>query len=182
MDILVTRRLTLRPPLDVDAEAITAALQNKDVTRMLTNVPNPYGLEDAVRYVKRVEKQKDAVYLSIHRQKLIGMVSIRPTDSGTNDLGYWLERSAWGNGFMSEATRAAVSHAFRKLGLNSITSGAYEDNRASMAVLRKLGFEPDGESLGHNPTRGCKVTCKRMVLTRQRFEQIFGSLETNVAA
>ena len=27
MDILVTRRLTLRPPLDVDAEAITAGLQ-----------------------------------------------------------------------------------------------------------------------------------------------------------
>ena len=182
MDILVTRRLTLRPPLDVDAEEIAAALQNKDVTRMLANVPNPYGFDDAVSYIKKLGKQNDAVYLGIHRQKLIGLVSIRPTEDRSHDLGYWLERSAWGNGFMSEATRAAVSHAFRKLYLESMTSGAYEDNRASISILHKLGFEPDGEHLDHNPTRDCKVTCKRMILTRQRFEQIFGSLETNVAA
>ena len=182
MDILVTRRLTLRPPLDVDAEAIAAALQNKDVTRMLANVPSPYGLEDAVRYIKMVEKQKDAVYLSIHRQKLIGMVSIRPTEDGTHDLGYWLERSAWGHGFMSEATRAAVSYAFTRFDLDAISSGAYEDNRASMTILQKLGFEPDGERPHLNPTRGCTVTCKRVRLTRSRFEQICGSLETNVAA
>ena len=61
MDILVTRRLTLRPPLEVDAEAITSALQNKDVTRMLANVPNPYGHNHAISYIKKAEMQKDAL-------------------------------------------------------------------------------------------------------------------------
>ena len=182
MDILVTRRLTLRPPLDVDADAIATALQNKDVTRMLTNVPNPYGLGDAVNWIKRVDEDKHSAYFSIYRQKFLGVVSVQTSEDGEADLGYWLDRSAWGQGFMSEAARATVSHAFRKFGFETISSGAYEDNRASMAILRKLGFEADGARPHFNPTRNCQVSCNRVVLTRSRFEQLFGSLETSVAA
>ena len=182
MDILVTRRLTLRPPLDVDAEAITAALQDTNVTRMLTNVPNPYGIKDAVKWIKQAQNNSRDIHFCIYRQRLLGVVSIRETDSGPADLGYWLERSAWGQGFMTEAARATVSHAFRKFGYDKIVSGAYEDNRASMTILEKLGFEPEGAIIDHNPTRDCEVTCSRVVLTRERFEQMFGSLESSAAA
>jgi RimJ/RimL family protein N-acetyltransferase len=182
MDILVTRRLTLRPPLDVDAEAITAALQDTNVTRMLTNVPNPYGIGDAVKWIKKTQNNSKDIHFCIYRQKLLGVVSIRESESGLPDLGYWLERSAWGQGFMSEAARATVSHAFREFGYDRIVSGAYEDNRASMAILEKLGFEPDGAVVDHNATRNCEVTCSRVVLTRERFEQMFGSLDSSAAA
>jgi len=182
MDILVTRRLTLRPPLDVDAEAIVTALQNPDVTRMLTKVLNPYGLQDASDWIRRVDENKTSCYFSIYRQKFLGVVSVQTSSDGEADLGYWLDRGAWGQGFMSEAARATVSHAFRKFGFESISSGAYEDNRASMAILQKLGFEPDGEAMHDNPTRNCQVKCHRMRLTRSHFENMFGSLETNVAA
>jgi len=181
MDILVTRRLTLRPPLDVDAEAITAALQDTNVTRMLTNVPNPYGIADAVKWIDKVKNSGD-VNFCIYRQKLLGVVSIRETSSGPPDLSYWLERSAWGQGFMSEAVRATVSHAFREFGYDRIASGAYEDNRASMTILEKLGFEPEGAIVDHNATRACNVTCNKVVLTREKFEQMFGSLDTSAAA
>ncbi len=182
MDILVTRRLTLRPPLEVDAEAITAGLQNPNVTRMLTRVPSPYYEGDALAWIKQNGSRSDAAFFSIYREKFLGAVSIVPAEDGAMDLGYWLDQSAWGQGFMSEAARAVTSHAFRKFGLDEITSGAYEDNRASMAVLIKLGFEPTGDAIHSNPTRGCDVKCNRMVLPRSRFEQIFGSLDSNVAA
>jgi RimJ/RimL family protein N-acetyltransferase len=182
MDILVTRRLTLRPPLDVDAEPIATALQNTDVARMLTNVPNPYGIEDAVKFIKRSGKDSGSSYFSIYHQRFMGVISVRINRDGEADLGYWLERSAWGQGFMNEAARAVVSHAFRKYGYECIQSGAYQDNRASIAVLQKLGFEPDGEQVHFNETRNCEVTCSRMVLTRQRFQNLFGSLETSAAA
>ncbi len=182
MDILVTRRLTLRPPLDVDAEAITAALQDTNVTRMLPNVPSPYGIEDAVKWIKQAQNKSNNLHFCIYRQKLLGVVSIRQTGSGLPDLGYWLERSAWGQGFMSEAARATVSHAFREFGYDRIVSGAYEDNRASMTILEKLGFQAEGAIVDHNATRKCDVTCNRMVLTRDRFEQMFGALDTSAAA
>ena len=182
MDILVTRRLTLRPPLEVDAEAITAALQDTNVTRMLSNVPNPYGIEDAMKWIKKVQNTTGEVRFCIYRQKLLGVISIRIDEDGRPNLGYWLERSSWGQGFMSEAARATVSHAFRKFGYDRIVSGAYEDNRASMTILEKLGFEPEGSIVDHNQTRDCDVTCNKMVLTRERFEQLFGSLESSAAA
>ena len=182
MDILVTRRLTLRPPLDVDAEAITAALQDTNVTRMLTNVPNPYGIADAVKWIKKDQNTSGDLRFCIYRQKFLGVVTIRETDPGLPSLGYWLERSAWGQGFMSEAARATVSHAFREFGYDRIYSGAYEDNRASMTILEKIGFEPEGAIVDHNATRACDVTCNKVVLTREKFEQKFGSLDTSAAA
>lgn len=186
MDILVTRRLTLRLPLDVDAEAITDALQDTNVSRMLSNVPSPYNHEDAVKWIKKTQKHAAAnsgdVSFCIYRHKFLGVVSVTTNDDGVPALGYWLERSAWGQGFMSEAARATVSHAFRKFGYDKIVSGAYEDNRASMTILEKLGFEPQGAIVDHNETRKCDVTCNQVVLTRARFEQLFGSLETSAAA
>ena len=182
MDILVTRRLTLRPPLDVDAEAITAGLQDTNMSRMLSNVPNPYTVDEANKWIKKTQTSKDDLYFCIYRHKFLGVVSIRMDQNGRANLGYWLERSAWGQGFMSEAARAAVSHAFRKFGHDQIVSSAYEDNRASMTILEKLGFEPERAIVDHNPTRKCDVTCNKVVLTLERFESLFGSLETSAAA
>jgi RimJ/RimL family protein N-acetyltransferase len=145
-------------------------------------VPNPYRIKDAVKFIKRIGDDTDSVYFSIYRQKFMGIVSVRTNENNEADLGYWLERSAWGQGFMSEAARAVVSHAFRKFGYADIHSGAYEDNRASMAVLQKLGFQSHGEQIHHNETRNCDVKCLRVKLSRERFEQLFGSLESSVAA
>ena len=50
------------------------------------------------------------------------------------------------------------------------------------ATLEKLGFEPDRAIVDHNPTRKCDVTCNQVVLTRERFESLFGSLDTSAAA
>ncbi len=74
MDILVTRRLTLRPPLEVDAEAITQAFQNKEITRMLSNVPQPNGLDDAKNWVSSWQDKKDSVCFVIYGQQLMGVV------------------------------------------------------------------------------------------------------------
>jgi len=182
MDILVTKRLTLRPPLEVDAEAITTALQNTSIARNLTHVPTPYAHQDALDWIKRTSVDEGTMYFSIYREKFLGAISVTPNATGEMDLGYWLDQPAWGQGFMTEAARAVVSHAFRKFSLETIVSGAYEDNRASQTVLAKLGFEPTGTATHSNPTRKCDVTCNRVALQRSTFEQLFGSLETNEAA
>lgn len=181
MDILVTRHLTLRPPLDVDAEAITQALQNTSVTRMLTRVPNPYNLGDAKSWIEERQSKPDEVCFTIYRQKLMGVVSVEEKD-GMPDLGYWLTEESWNKGYMSEAARAVLSHAFRTRGYSSISSGAFEDNHGSLRVLEKLGFRFDGVEQHYSQTRQCEVSCKRAVLTRENFERQFGAIETNVAA
>ena len=181
MDILVTKHLTLRPPLEVDAEAIAQCMQNTNVTRMLTKVPNPYNLDDAKQWINERQQRANEPCFTIYRQKLMGVVSIQEKN-GVPNLGYWLDEDSWGKGYISEATRVVLSHAFRKQGYDAIASGAFEDNPASLRVLEKLGFEFDGAEQHFSQTRKCEVSCKRAVLTREKFEQVFGSLETNEAA
>ena len=108
MEILVTKRLTLRPPLEVDAEAITEAFQNPNITRNLTNVPNPYGLQDALSWVERSSDAAKAAHFCIYREKLLGVVSISASKDNIYQLGYWLGEDVWGKGYMTEAARAAL--------------------------------------------------------------------------
>lgn len=182
MDILVTKRLTLRSPLEVDAEAICAAMQNTNVSRMLTPVPHPYSIKDARKWIDVTSKDENASHFSIYRQKLLGVVSVGVDADGEFNLGYWLNEWAWGNGYMAEAARAALSHSFKKSGTDKIYSGSYADNHASRAILAKLGFEDSGTKTNFNPTRQCHVTCNRVVLTRQKFESLFGALDVGMAA
>ena len=182
MDILVTKRLTLRPPLEVDADEITKLLANTNVSRMLTRVPNPYQFEDAKAWIESIRDQTCSLYFTIHRQNLAGVISIEANESGSPDLGYWLGEPYWGNGYMSEAARAVVSHGFKALGCGTLKSGAYEDNPASAKVLQNLGFEPAGTANHFNSTRKCDVLCNRLHLTREAFERRFGPLDNREAA
>lgn len=181
MDILITRRLTLRPPLEVDAEAITLNLRNPNVSKMLSRVPQPYGEHEALSWIERTRAQDRACYFTIHRQTLLGAISIEESDGAFN-LGYWLGEDHWGNGYASEAARAVISYGFREFECDVIQSGAYADNPASYRVLEKLGFEPTKAVQDFNKTRNCDVTCNKVELKRQNFERLFGPLETHQAA
>ena len=77
-------------------------------------------------------------------------------DAGTDpELGWRLSRSAWGQGYASEAARAARDDAFGRLGLARIISIIHPDNVRSERVAFKLGFHRDGSI--HNPVLGRSV-------------------------
>jgi len=63
------------------------------------------------------------------------------------DSGSWLGRAHQGRGLGTEM-RAAVLHlAFAGLGALRADTGAYDDNHASLGVTRKLGYEPNGDTI-----------------------------------
>ena len=57
------------------------------------------------------------------------------------DLGYRLKKSAWGNGYATEAAKHTLDHGFNKLDLKLITGRAYIANIASIKVLEKIGMQ-----------------------------------------
>lgn len=59
------------------------------------------------------------------------------------EIGWRLERAAWGHGFASEAARAAARFAFDELALEEIVSLAVVANERSRAVMRRLGMTHD---------------------------------------
>ena len=53
-------------------------------------------------------------------------------------------KECWGKGYAFEAWDLLIDHAFRRLGLRKINSGAAVDNVACLGTLKKLGFKEEG--------------------------------------
>jgi RimJ/RimL family protein N-acetyltransferase len=55
------------------------------------------------------------------------------------EIGYALERSAWGKGYATEAALASRDYAHRVLGARGLISQIHPDNAASIRVAERMG-------------------------------------------
>jgi len=147
--VLTTERLVLRMPVLDDADELAVIANSRDIAEMTARMPHPYTRADAVKYINavhdgRVEGYVYAVTIA-ETGRLIGMCAVtnRPP-SGDLEVGYWLGRAWWGQGYASEAASAVVDLAFRVTGTNVIYAGSRTVNPRSRQVLIKQGFEFTG--------------------------------------
>ncbi len=59
------------------------------------------------------------------------------------EIGWRLDRAAWGHGFATEAARAAAAFGFDQLELEEIVAFTVAANERSVAVMRRLGMTRD---------------------------------------
>ena len=60
------------------------------------------------------------------------------------EVGYRLQKSAWGRGLATEGARALVRYGMFELGLDRVVGLTHPDNEASRQVLMKTGLQPRG--------------------------------------
>jgi RimJ/RimL family protein N-acetyltransferase len=65
------------------------------------------------------------------------------------ETGSWLGLAHQGQGLGREMREAILHLAFAGLGAEEALSGAFEDNAASLATSRSVGYEDNGEARGH---------------------------------
>ena len=65
------------------------------------------------------------------------------------ETGSWLGREHQGRGLGREMREAILHLAFAGLGAEEALSGAFEDNAASIATSRAVGYADNGEARGH---------------------------------
>ncbi|MDB5525800.1 MAG: acetyltransferase [Rhizobium sp.] len=187
--LIRTGRLTLRRPEARDAGAIAAALANYRVSKMLTQVPQPYHLEDAEDWLGWLaDAAKGAWVFAITlggvrailspvaeaansnvADRLIGVVAIERRASHGRDgwhIGYWLEESQWGKGIMTEAVNAAVARFFAAHMGEPLYSAVIPDNPASLRLQGKLGFDITGVAEAYCVARAEMV---RLITTELTF-------------
>jgi RimJ/RimL family protein N-acetyltransferase len=72
----------------------------------------------------------------------VGCAGLRPRDPGARvfELGFHLCARFWGQGLATEAAAAVVRFAFTESAASALFAGHNPGNRASAAVLKKLGF------------------------------------------
>lgn len=179
MTVIETPRLRLRPYVAADAEAVHALFGDPEVRRWLPRAPNPYRQDDASAFIgsrAAAEAKGDEVSRAIERDGvLVGAIGWRTTDrwegipAGTPNLGFWIAKHLWGQGYMTEAARAICAHLFDDRGHAMIASGAFEANVASLAVQKRLGFREVSRSVLHAPIEGRDLPLVRTLLRPGEF-------------
>lgn len=143
-----TERLTLRRFTAADADNLVALDSDPEVMRYLNSgVATPRDvIERQVLpgFIHSYAPGGYGVWAVIERASgaFLGWASLRAQDGhpGEATLGYRLRRSAWGQGFATEAARALIRKGFSELGVQRIVATTYQDNRASRRVMEKLGM------------------------------------------
>ncbi|ASJ90806.1 GNAT family N-acetyltransferase [Porphyrobacter sp. CACIAM 03H1] len=146
-----SQRLLLRPIWPEDWQALFAGIADEGVVRNLARAPWPYREADAREFAAMPADPLHPRFLITRAADAaaIGCIGIgQPGDAGSShpgecELGYWIAREHWGQGYATEAG-AAVLEIAATLGHEVLTAAHFLDNPASGRVLRKLGFEPTG--------------------------------------
>ena len=151
-----TERLSLRPPMHSDFRSWTALrkashdfLQPWEPTWASDHLTRR-SFTNRVYWAQRAIANGTAIPLFLIRREddqLLGAITLDhirrgPAQAGTT--GYWIaERYARG-GYMSEALKAVVHHAFHRLDLSRIEAGCLPENTPSRKLLESCGYKYEG--------------------------------------
>jgi [ribosomal protein S5]-alanine N-acetyltransferase len=142
-----TARLNLRSINPGDADRIALLGGDWDVARMTGRIPYPYSREAALHWVSGLAAG-EVVFGIEHDNELIGICGFSPKGRGAAEIGYWVGKAYWGQGFATEAAEALMSYGFTKGGVKQFTCCHFTDNAASARVAAKLGFRAAGTCTG----------------------------------
>jgi RimJ/RimL family protein N-acetyltransferase len=157
-----------------DFESCLAMDRDPEVTRF---VPGPW--HDPARHERFLRERLTGSYgtglgyWSLFAKadpcRFLGWVLLIPRDAiGPEiEIGWRLNRSSWGNGYATEATRPIVQHAFATLALPRIVADIHAHNRASLQVAEKIGMRWIGDGVyGGLPCRSYEMTADDHAMRR----------------
>ena len=163
-----TERLSARPPIPDDAMRVTELMQEKDLPWMLGRAPWPYALSDAQTWIThladtRTSGTEYAFALHHGEHGLIGSAGMVHAEDDIWEIGYWVGKPYWKQGYVTEAAQGLLHWAEAELGITRFISGHIYDNPASGRVLAKLGFKPVGPIDMYVKGRDCVVHSPRYI-------------------
>lgn len=90
------------------------------------------------------------VYPIIIRKTMenIGYVQLCPIEDGKWEVGYHIAKKYTGNGYAAEAVRAFLPVIAKQVNIREIYGICLEENKASLAVMKKCGFESVFSGIG----------------------------------
>ena len=149
--IIETERLILRPHTLDDAKELQRLIGDRDIASTTLNIPHPYEDGMAEEWISRrqetFERGVSVQFAITHREQGgfmggIGLMIDREHERA--EVGYWIGKPYWNQGYCTEAARAILKYGFEVLGLNRIHATPMTRNPASGRVLQKIGMKHEG--------------------------------------
>jgi RimJ/RimL family protein N-acetyltransferase len=153
---LDTARLRLRPFTLDDAARVTLLAGDREIAANTASIPHPYEEHMAGEWIgshrTRFEIGEGVVFAVTLRstEELVGTVGLEiRAEHKRAELGYWVGRPYWGQGYCTEAAAAVLKYAFEVLGLERVYAMHFKRNPASGRVMQKVGMRHEGELRRH---------------------------------
>ncbi|HEY1720446.1 MAG TPA: 8-oxo-dGTP diphosphatase MutT [Magnetospirillaceae bacterium] len=154
-----TARLILRAPRADDVPRMMELLADPDVVRHTARVPHPYTKADGERFIAACAEERAAgagVTLAIEERvsgQMIGCIGA-PFAPGNAEMGYWLGRPYWSQGYATEAARRLLRFLFEVCSRGLVWACPEPSNPASRRVLEKCGLAFERREHMLFPARG----------------------------
>jgi 8-oxo-dGTP diphosphatase len=174
---LLTARLKLRALTEADAPRLAELLDDWEMVRHTALVPHPYTLNDGHSFITmQAERCRKGVGTALAMERtadgrVVGCIGFGTEQDGTPELGYWVARQLWGEGYATEAMRRLIRHLFHDLGHPRVWAAAHPDNLASRRVQEKVGMVPEGYEVVGMPTRGASLAMPVSALSRHEWSK-----------
>ena len=149
---LRTARLLLGGFVLDDAAELQRLAGAREIADTTLAIPHPYHMEDALSWIERQnsdEGEPGATNFAIRllpQRQLIGSIGLRDieTQHRQAELGFWIGKDWWSQGYAREAARAVIQFGFESLNLNRICAHHMARNPASGRVLLAAGMQREG--------------------------------------
>jgi RimJ/RimL family protein N-acetyltransferase len=147
--VLETERLTLRPLIEQDVEAMTIYRGDPEVCRYLPFTPQT---ADDIRQrmghmfgSTSLEGERGGIPVGLFRRDdgaLLGDLVLFHLDrtNGNVEIGWVIRPDVSGRGYATEAVRALVDAAFRQLGVRRVVARIDAENDASARLAERVGM------------------------------------------
>ncbi|MEN0106262.1 MAG: GNAT family N-acetyltransferase [Pseudomonas sp.] len=152
---LHTERLLLRRWRPEDLAPFAAMVADPEVMKYF---PTTQSTAEAAAMIERIhahiaehgfglwalERKDNGAFIGFTGLGVVGFTAPFCNPAGpTIEIGWRLARSAWGQGFASEAARAALACAFEHLQLPEVVAFTVPANAPSRAVMARIGMQRD---------------------------------------
>ena len=147
---LAGEKVFLRAPSKRDAEEVVAL--NRASRRLHRGlVSPPTEPEQFADFLKRCRREESACFLvcRVGDGRVVGLMSLSQIARGNFQsayLGYYTGEPYAGRGYMTEAMRLLLRHAFEDLKLHRVEANIQPGNLASVALVKRAGFVKEGYS------------------------------------
>ncbi len=140
---LETARLLLRPLSPADLDEFAALHSDPEVTKFIRPLDRA-GAEDRLhRNEEEWQQRGHGIFALLNRESgaFLGRCGLKhwPQFEET-ELGWALNREAWGNGYASEAARACAEWGFSRFEVPYLTAMIAPANLRSVRVAERLGL------------------------------------------
>ena len=143
-----TQTIFLNTIKEVD-EAMMLDILTDSLIKQTYMLPDFERREDAIPLFNRLAAlSRDPTHYvrGIYREDiLIGFLNDVEIKDGGIELGYVVHPRFHGNGYMTQALKAAIEELFSD-GYREVITGAFEENRASIRVMEKAGMILQGKT------------------------------------